>query len=68
MALVLVALGIDSLSLIPSAIPEIKEAIRRHELLPLRARLPELFALSEAPEIERRLHEWLEAAKPPRES
>jgi phosphoenolpyruvate-protein kinase (PTS system EI component) len=57
LALLLVAMGIDSLSLIPSAIPETKEAFLQNVILPLRARLEEILGLSEAAAIRERLKE-----------
>lgn len=54
-AVILAAMGIDSLSLIPSAIPEVKEAIRNNPILELREGLDELLSLSDAQSIERKV-------------
>lgn len=48
LAVLLVALGIDSLSISPNAIPEVKEAIRRQKIEPLRADLERVLGLDDA--------------------
>ena len=55
MAAFLVALGIDSLSLGPNAIPEVKEFIRRSAILPLRAEIDRILDLPEASAIREEL-------------
>ncbi len=51
LAVLLAAMGIDSLSMSPNAIPEVKEAIRRTPLLPLRSDLDRILGLPDAAEI-----------------
>ncbi len=48
LALALIALGIDSLSVVPSAIPELKQALAGARLEPMRRAMPGILALSEA--------------------
>lgn len=48
MALALIALGVDSLSVVPSVVPELKQALASACLEPMRSALPELLALSDA--------------------
>ncbi len=47
LAVLLVAMGIDSLSLSPNAIPSVKEAIRQNDAAPLRADLDRILSLPE---------------------
>ena len=54
-AIVLAAMGVDSLSLTPNSIPEVKEAIRQSEILNLRAELPDILALGHGEQIRKRL-------------
>ena len=51
-AVLLVAMGIDSLSLIPGAIPGVKEAVRCNRILKFRERLDELVGLSDAQAVQ----------------
>ncbi len=55
LALLLVALGIDSLSVAPAALPEIKRALASSEVGPLRDALDRIFSLSESREVEEAL-------------
>jgi phosphotransferase system enzyme I (PtsP) len=65
LAVLLMAMGIDSLSLIPSSIPTVKEAIRRSDVRRLREKLDEILALSEAKEIREAIARELPAIKEP---
>ena len=51
MALALMALGIDSLSVVPTAIPELKQALANARLAPMRAAMAATLALSDASAI-----------------
>lgn len=55
MALLLIAMGVDSLSLIPNAIPEVKAAIRNARLDDFTTGMAELLGLSSAGEIRSRV-------------
>jgi len=50
-ALALIALGADSLSVVPTAIPELKQALAGARLEPLRRAMPGILALSDARSI-----------------
>ncbi|WP_394823202.1 phosphoenolpyruvate--protein phosphotransferase [Pendulispora albinea] len=50
-ALVLIALGVDSLSVAPTAIPELKQALARARVHSMRRAVPEILALSDARSI-----------------
>jgi phosphotransferase system enzyme I (PtsP) len=58
-ALALVAMGIDALSLTPSAIPEIKRALASTEIDPLRKDIDLVLALGDAAEVEETLKRYL---------
>ncbi len=47
-ALALIALGVDSLSVVPTAIPELKQALAGARLEPMRRAMPGVLALSDA--------------------
>jgi phosphoenolpyruvate-protein phosphotransferase len=51
LALVLVAMGIDALSLTPGAIPEIKRALASNEIRALREQIDSIIALGDAAEV-----------------
>lgn len=55
----LVALGVDELSVEPARIPAVKAALRRLDTAALAAKLPELLALHDAIAVRRRLGELL---------
>ena len=55
----LVALGVDELSVEPARIPAVKAALRRLDTADLAAKLPELLALHDAVAVRRRLGELL---------
>lgn len=55
MALLLVAMGIDSLSLIPSSIPRVKEIIRKSRIDTIRDQLESILALPESALIRERI-------------
>jgi phosphotransferase system enzyme I (PtsP) len=50
-ALALMALGIDSLSVVPTAIPELKQALAAARLAPMRRAMPAILALCDASAI-----------------
>lgn len=50
-ALALIALGIDSLSVVPTAIPELKQALAQARLEPMRRAMPATLALCDASSI-----------------
>lgn len=56
-ALALMAIGVDSLSVVPSAIPELKQALARARLEPMRRALDGILALSDARSIAHALRE-----------
>ena len=56
-ALALTALGVDSLSVVPNAIPELKQALARARLEPMRRAVDGILALSDARSIETALSE-----------
>ncbi len=58
-AAILVALGIDELSMSPSAIPGVKQAIRAVSAVEAKALLAEAMAYSTAEEIERYVRNWM---------
>jgi phosphotransferase system, enzyme I, PtsP len=58
LAIALLALGIDALSVTPRAIPELKQALARVPLAPLRASVDELLALRTAEEVARALRRY----------
>jgi phosphoenolpyruvate-protein kinase (PTS system EI component) len=47
-ALALIALGIDSLSIVPTALPELKQALAHVSLAPMRRSIGRILALSDA--------------------
>ena len=51
LALALVALGIDSLSVVPTAIPALKHALARSRLEPMRSAMQGVLALSESRQV-----------------
>jgi phosphotransferase system, enzyme I, PtsP len=57
MALALMALGIDSLSVVPTAIPELKQALARLRLAPLQQAIADILALPDALSIAAALRE-----------
>jgi phosphoenolpyruvate-protein kinase (PTS system EI component) len=57
-ALVLVALGVDELSVEPARVPAIKAAIRRLDAGRLAAELPALLSLANAAAVRERLSAW----------
>ena len=61
MAALLVAMGIDSLSVTPSAIPEIKRVLADLALKPLTAAIPRILALGDSSEITQALKEYIPA-------
>jgi phosphotransferase system enzyme I (PtsP) len=56
-ALALIALGVDSLSMVPTALPEMKQALARAHLGPMRRAMDGILALSEARSIMAALRE-----------
>jgi phosphotransferase system enzyme I (PtsP) len=50
-ALALLALGVDSLSVVPRVIPELKQALARARLEPLRHAMPRVLTLSDASSV-----------------
>jgi len=56
-ALALVALGVDSLSVVPTAIPELKQALAGARLEPMRRAIAEILALSDASSVAAALRE-----------
>lgn len=52
LAIALLAMGVDALSVTPRAIPELKQVLARVALEPLRARIDDVLAASSAEEIE----------------
>ncbi len=58
LAVLLVALGVDSLSLSPNAIPLVKEAIRRSLISPLRGDLDRILDLPDSGAIREALEAW----------
>jgi phosphotransferase system, enzyme I, PtsP len=59
LAIALLALGVDALSVMPRAIPELKQVLARIPLEPLRAGIDELLALSTAEDIEKTLRRYV---------
>lgn len=59
MALALIALGVNSLSVAPNAIPELKQALAAARLEPMRRAMKEILALSDARSVEAALREAL---------
>ncbi len=55
MALLLIAMGVDSLSLIPNAIPEVKEAIRQARINDIVQELPAILNLSTTEETREKI-------------
>ncbi|WP_431023875.1 phosphoenolpyruvate--protein phosphotransferase [Halomonas sp. H5] len=55
----LVALGVDELSVEPARVPAVKAALRRLDAAALAAELPELLALDDASAVRERLTAWL---------
>ncbi|MBF8222458.1 phosphoenolpyruvate--protein phosphotransferase [Halomonas sp. 328] len=55
----LVALGVDELSVEPARVPAVKAALRRLDAAALAAELPELLALPDAAAVRERLAAWL---------
>ncbi len=55
----LVALGVDELSVEPARVPAVKAALRRLDAAALAAELPELLALDDAAAVRERLTAWL---------
>ncbi|PAU78078.1 phosphoenolpyruvate--protein phosphotransferase [Halomonas salipaludis] len=58
----LVALGVDELSVEPARVPAVKAALRRLDAAALAAELPELLALDDAAAVRERLTAWLARA------
>ncbi|WP_355661511.1 phosphoenolpyruvate--protein phosphotransferase [Halomonas salifodinae] len=58
----LVALGVDELSVEPARVPAVKAALRRLDAAALAAELPELLALDDAAAVRERLAAWLARA------
>lgn len=56
-ALALIALGIDSLSVVPTAIPELKQALARARLEPMQRTMAAILALSDAGSVAAALRE-----------
>ncbi|GEK46327.1 phosphoenolpyruvate--protein phosphotransferase [Bisbaumannia pacifica] len=56
----LVALGVDELSVEPARVPAVKAALRRLDAAALAAELPELLALADAGAVRERLTAWLD--------
>jgi phosphotransferase system enzyme I (PtsP) len=56
-ALALMALGVDSLSVVPTAIPELKQALAGARLEPMRCAMEGILALSDARSVAAALHE-----------
>jgi phosphoenolpyruvate-protein kinase (PTS system EI component) len=50
-ALAMIALGVDSLSVVPTAIPALKQALAGARLEPMRRAMPAALALSDAREV-----------------
>ena len=61
-AVLLTAMGIDSLSVGPNAIPEVKEAIRRTPIGPLRADLDRILGLPEGSRIREAIENYLKGS------
>ncbi|MCZ6794547.1 MAG: phosphoenolpyruvate--protein phosphotransferase [Planctomycetota bacterium] len=59
LALVLVAMGLDSLSVTPRGIPELKQTLATHEVAPIVARLDAILELSTAADVEKELRKLL---------
>jgi phosphotransferase system enzyme I (PtsP) len=59
LAVALVALGIDSLSLAPDAIPGIKQTLARCKVKKLRGKMDDILALGQATEIKEALETWI---------
>lgn len=57
LALALMALGVDSLSVVPTAIPELKQALAGARLEPMRRAIVEILALSDAASVGTALRE-----------
>ena len=62
-ALALTALGIDSLSMVPTAIPELKQALAAARLEPMRRAIGEILALSDANSVAAALREAQSASE-----
>jgi phosphoenolpyruvate-protein kinase (PTS system EI component) len=58
-ALALMALGVDSLSVVPTAIPELKQALAGARLEPMRRAMEGILALSDASAVAAALREAL---------
>jgi phosphoenolpyruvate-protein kinase (PTS system EI component) len=56
-ALALIALGVDSLSVVPTAIPELKQALAAARLEPMRRGMDAILALSDAHSVAAALRE-----------
>jgi phosphoenolpyruvate-protein kinase (PTS system EI component) len=63
LAAALIALGVDSLSVAPPAIPELKQAFSNFCLKPLTARAAEVLAGRDAHETERTIRQHLRPAR-----
>lgn len=59
LALLLIAMGVDELSMVPTVIPELKQALAAVKAAPLRQRLDEILAWSETATIEAELRKLL---------
>lgn len=59
LALLLVAMGVDELSVVPTVIPELKQALASARVAPVKQRLPEILAWSETASIEAELRKCL---------
>ncbi|NIC08044.1 phosphoenolpyruvate--protein phosphotransferase [Billgrantia bachuensis] len=64
-SLVLVALGVDELSVEPARVPAVKAAIRRLDIGRLAAELPALLSLADAAAVRERLSAWLTTERDP---
>ena len=60
-ALAMIALGVDSLSVVPTAIPELKQALAGARLEPMRREIEGIIALSDARSVAAALREALSA-------
>jgi phosphoenolpyruvate-protein kinase (PTS system EI component) len=62
-ALALMALGVDSLSVVPTAIPELKQALAGARLEPMRRAMDGILALSDARSVAEALRETQDSAQ-----
>jgi phosphotransferase system, enzyme I, PtsP len=64
LAIALLALGVDTLSVTPRAIPELKQALARIPIAPLRASVDALLAISTAEDVEAALRRYARDGEP----